>query len=88
LISCKIGEETKGFRCTGSDESKTWDKLHALPKNMNCEHCANEAQRIFNGIHDLVNLGLGKEPHTITDFNYLVSKINTVKTACSKDGRC
>jgi len=88
MISCENLHPVKGFECTGSDESPTWDKLHKLPTEMNCPYCAGEAKKMFNGLHDVVNMGLGKNAETLDDFNYLVSKVNAVKLACKNDGRC
>jgi len=61
MLDCKVGQEVKGFQCTGSDESPTWKKLHNIHKKMNCNHCANETLRFVNGLHDMVNMGLGEE---------------------------
>jgi len=88
MLDCKVGQEVKGFQCTGSDESATWKKLHNVHKKMNCDHCANETFRFVNGLHDMVNMGLGKKAHTVKDFHYLRNKLNDVNNACQTDGRC
>jgi len=88
MISCENLKPEKTFSCTGSDESKTWGKLHNLPKEMDCDYCAGEATKFFNGLHDLVNMGLGKQPEKVNDFHYLSKKIDIVKKACKVDGRC
>ena len=88
MLVCKPGKEVKGFLCTGSDESKTWNKLHNIHKDMDCNHCANETFRFMNGLHDMVKMGLGKKPQTVKEFHYLRNKMEAVHAVCSINGSC
>jgi len=88
MSDCNLKQINKNFTCTGSDESATWKKLHALPKKMNCQVCADHADIEFKGLHDHVNLGLGKKSHYPKLYNQWVQEVNSVHEQCKKDGRC
>ena len=88
MSQCDIKNERCGFECTGSDESATWEKLHNLPKGMNCEKCAHHAEELFTGIHDHVNAGLGKMPKNKTNYKKFHDEVRCVYETCVKEGRC
>lgn len=88
-MQCEVGKENKHFVCTGSDESHVWNHLHNdVPKLFNCEHCAQHAKFEFRGLHDHVNLGLGKTAHNKKTYQKWVEEVNDVNKQCKLDGRC
>ncbi len=87
-MSCDIKNEACNFRCSGYDGSKVWDKLHKLPKEIDCEECASHADLLFKGIHDHVNIGLGKPPNNKENFRKFAKEIQCTYDRCVKEGRC
>jgi len=88
MVSCEIGEQIAGFTCTGYDGSKIWNKIHNIPKEIECENCADHATLEFNGLHDHVNLALHKQAFNKKEYNEWYEEVKTVHDACRKDGRC
>lgn len=89
MIQCKIGEDCGcGYTNTGYDGSGIWDKIHAIPKQIECEECADHADFNLKGLHDAVNVGLGKKPHDNSKYKRWVDEINCNFNKCVKDGRC
>jgi hypothetical protein len=76
------------MRCTGYDGSKVWAKLHDLPKEIDCESCADHADSLFSGLHDAVNLGLGKKPHNPKNFSKFAAEIECAYNRCKAEGFC
>ena len=53
----------------------TWSMIHHLVENFPCHHCAEEGGRLMRGLHDLVNLKLGKKLQYPADFRYLADAV-------------
>lgn len=87
-MSCEIKNERCGFRCTGYEGSKVWEKLHKLPEEIDCEECSAHAKNLFKGIHDHVSVGLGKTPHDVSNYEKFVNEIICVYESCKKMGIC
>ena len=87
-MDCNMKNESCGFRCTGYDGSKVWKKLHDLPKEIDCEECSGHADSLFKGLHDAVNLGLGKKPHDSKNFSKFAKEIACAYDRCKSDGLC
>ena len=90
-VSCSDKKSVAGFVCTGSDESHIWKKLHGdLLAEFHCGTCANHAELLFNGLHSMVSLGIGKpliKEQYKTNFENFVTQVNAVYQAAKKDGR-
>ena len=48
MSECTIAQEQCGGKCTGYDGAKIWKKLHDLPKQIECETCAEEGKNLFD----------------------------------------
>ena len=90
-LQCGTYEPIVGFSCTGSDESHIWKKLHGdLLDEFHCGTCQRHAQKIFNGVHSLVSLGIGKKlikKEYIDALLLLQTEINLTVMQAQKDGR-
>ena len=90
-LQCGTFEPIVGFACTGSDESHIWKQLHGtLLDDFHCGTCQKHAQKLFNGIHSLVSLGIGKKlikQEYIDALLLLQTEINLVVHQAQKDGR-
>lgn len=87
-MECDLKNESCGFRCTGYEGQEIWKQLHSIPKKIECESCADHATEIFNGVHDLVNAGLGKNTFDKNNFNKFADEVACVRERCKKEGRC
>ncbi len=85
MTECTIAQEQCGGKCTDYDGSKIWKKLHALPKEIECETCAEEGKNLFEFAHDIKNAQLGKPIFNKKNFKKLA---NQVKCICDKTGAC
>ena len=88
MVSCKVGDQIAGFTCTGYDGKNIWKKIHAIPKEIECQNCSDHADLEFKGLHDHVNLGLRKEAFDKNTYNEWYEEVKAVHDACKKDGRC
>jgi len=88
LAECQASKEQCGFRCTGYSGEEIWKKIHAIPKEIECEECADHTEKILNGVHDLVNAGLGKQTFDKKNFNQFADEVQCVRDICRADGRC
>jgi len=90
-IECGTYKPTVNFSCTGSDESHVWKKLHGeVLDSFHCGTCQKHAQKIFNGIHSMVSLGIGKglpKQEYKDSLIELQMDINNVVADAKKDGR-
>lgn len=75
MIECTMANEAPGFECTGSDESDSWKRIHAEPEKMHCGTCANHADYLFRGLHDHVNVGLGKGTYDTNTYEKFVNEV-------------
>lgn len=88
MTSCKIKDETCGFRCTGYDGSAVWKKLHAAVLEIDCEECREHGKDLISGVHDLVNVGLGKNAHNAENFARFADEVACAYAKCKASGRC
>ncbi len=55
---------------------RAWSALENACDNLQCEECRNDCLRFINGLHDAINIKLGKPMRTPNDFIYLRDFIN------------
>jgi len=90
LVSCEIGASCGcGFKNTGADYSKVWDKIHDLiKKEVDCEECQDHGLLQVSGLRDHVKAGIGGEVFNKKIYRDFVKEVNCVFQKCSVDGRC
>ena len=88
MPECHMKNESCGFRCTGYNGSAVWEELHRLPKKIDCAECSDHADFEFRGLHDHVNLGLGKQAYDKQTYNEWVNEVQCTFNRCKKEGRC
>lgn len=88
MTECNLKSETCGFKCTGYDGGNIWNEIHKIPKKIECESCADHAKDILNGVHDLVNAGLGKKTFDKKNFNKFADEVQCVRDKCKRENRC
>ena len=88
MVECHISKETCGFRCTGYDGGKVWSKLHAAVEEIECEECQHHGRGLISGVHDLVNVGLGKTAYDKKNFAKFADEVACAYSKCKMDGRC
>jgi hypothetical protein len=57
---------------------RAWSALEKACDNLQCEECRNDCLRFINGLHDAINIKLGKPTRTPGDFMYLRDFINAM----------
>jgi hypothetical protein len=57
---------------------RAWSALEKGCENLQCEECRNDCLRFINGLHDAINIKLGKPTRTPSDFIYLREFINAM----------
>jgi hypothetical protein len=87
-MSCHLRNEVCGFKCTGFDGSKIWEKIHKLPKEIDCESCSSHADNNFKGLHDHHNAGLGKPIFDVKNYEKFVNEVKCVYSKCVESGLC
>jgi hypothetical protein len=55
---------------------KAWRDLESACYNLQCKKCREDCLSFINGLHDAVNIKLGKPMRTPNDFIYLREYIN------------
>jgi hypothetical protein len=55
---------------------KVWYLVHCMADNYGCGSCRPAAQMLFSGVHDAVNIHLGKPIHDPTNWRNFVAAIN------------
>jgi hypothetical protein len=55
---------------------RAWNALEKACDNLRCGECRNDCLRFINGLHDAINIKLGKPIRTPNDFIYLRDFIN------------
>jgi hypothetical protein len=86
-MECNLKNEICGFRCTGADFSHIWEEIHGpLLKKIDCESCHDHAKELFSFVHDVVNLGLGKPPFDLKNFNKMFKQIQCIHSHISEHG--
>lgn len=89
MTECNIQGERGPFRCTGYDGRDVWEKIHGALESIPCETCREHAVPLGEGLHDHVNVGLGKEPHDErTYLNFVDEVVQVHNEYCSQTGRC
>jgi hypothetical protein len=59
---------------------RAWKALEKACDNLQCEECRNDCLRFINGLHDAINIKLGKPMRTPTDFIYLRDFLNDMSS--------
>lgn len=78
-MECVPELTNKHFVCTGADFSDVWGNIHnKIVPDMKerCFNCGNHADPLFKGLHDHVNVGIGKEPFYPKLYEGFVKEIN------------
>lgn len=88
MIECHLKNESCGFQCTGYDGTEVWKKLHSIHKEVECESCSEHTKSLMSGVHDAVNIGLGKDPFDAVNFSRFAEEIACAYNRCKKDGKC
>ena len=88
MTECNQKNVVHGWNCTGFDGSRQWKLIHDVPKSIDCEECAEHADFEFKGLHDHVNVGLGKQVFDSHVYNKWVHEVIETNRACKKEGRC
>lgn len=88
MPQCSIEGERCGFLCTGYDGSEQWKKIHRAAEEIPCETCKDHAVKLVKGLHDVVNVGLGKKAFDSDNLDEFVNEVNCVYNSCKKEGRC
>jgi hypothetical protein len=57
---------------------RAWSALEKACDNLQCEECRNDCLRFINGLHDAINVKLGKPTRTPGDFMYLRDFVNAM----------
>ncbi len=73
LLKCTVvkGNFGKNLEYTGYDGSHSWKNLHNEVKEIECDYCKDKAIKLMRGLHDTVNIHLGKKPKYPNDLNFL-----------------
>lgn len=89
MPECSIEGERANFRCTGYDGSDVWSKIHKLAESIPCDTCREHAVPLMEGVHDHVNVGLGKQPHDERNYQNFVDEVLKVSNEyCEQTGKC
>ena len=88
MPECNLKNEVCGFRCTGYEGQEVWKEIHAIPKKIDCESCSEHADKMFKGLHDHVNAGLGKPVFDDSNYKSFVDEVNCTYNKCLASGRC
>ena len=64
-----------GNEDTGYDGSHIWTKLDKTVDEIECDFCRNKGRKLINGIHDSINIHLGKIMQKPKDFNFALNHL-------------
>lgn len=64
----------------------TWDILHHVVSRFPCAPCAREGSKLLRGLHDLVNVKIGKPLFAPADFRYLVQMVHDYEGRLDHEG--
>ena len=88
ITECHKDNESCGYSCTGFNGSKIWNEIHKIPKKIECQECSEHARMNFSGLHDAVNIGLGKKPFDSKNFVKFAKEIECAYKRCKSNGDC
>jgi hypothetical protein len=71
----KLGSEPIG------SGRRAWSELEKACNNLQCEECRTDCISFIYGLHDAINIKLGKPMRTPKDFVYLKNFINAMSKA-------
>jgi len=60
---------------------RAWSALEKACDNLQCEECRNDCLLFINGLHDAINIKLGKPMRTPDDFIYLRDFVNKMSNS-------
>ncbi len=87
-MECQIKGERCGFLCTGFDGSKTWEIIHKAAQDIECDSCRDHGMKMVSGLHDFVNVGLGKPAHDPANFREFALEVECALKSCTNEGLC
>ena len=70
-LSCsKVGKIKPAEYFTGYDGSQKWQKIHDTVNSIECDFCRDKGIKLMRGIHDAVNIHIGKTPQYPKDLKF------------------
>jgi hypothetical protein len=66
--------------------NRVWELLHGIANNYGCSSCRPGAKMLISGIHDTVNIFLGKPVYDPENFQKFVEHINEAHRKYEKKG--
>jgi len=88
MTECEIKGEKCGYKCTGFEGAKIWEKRMKVTKEIECQECRDHAVKDESAFHDMVSAGLGKKPHNTANLKRFANQVKCVFDECVKSGRC
>jgi hypothetical protein len=77
MLSCYKVEKIKvNDHLTGYDGSEKWKKIHETVDSIECDFCRQKGIKLMRGIHDAVNIHLGKKVFYPSDLKFTQNYVN------------
>jgi hypothetical protein len=76
LSSSKRWKVREPLREPAESGRRAWSDLERVCNNLQCDECRKDCLTFINGLHDAINIKLGKSMRTPNDFTYLRDFIN------------
>ena len=71
MLSCtKLEKINPKDHYTGYDGSKKWADIHKTVDSIECEFCRQKGIKLMRGIHDAVNVHIGKKVNYPSDLKF------------------
>jgi hypothetical protein len=64
---------------------RAWSHLEKACDNLQCGECRNDCVKFIRGLHDAINIKLGKPMRSPNDFAYLKDFINSMGSYALSD---
>jgi hypothetical protein len=76
MLKCSVNKKYDfGNEVTGYDGSHVWKKLHDTVETIECDYCKGKGIKLIKGLHDSVNVHLGKKMKYPNDFDFLLNHV-------------
>ena len=74
--NCVASEKFKfGNENTGYKGAHIWDQLNKTVRKIECDFCRDKGIKLINGMHDSINIHLGKVMKKPKDFNFALNHL-------------
>ena len=74
--NCTVSPEFEfGNEDTGYQGQHIWKKLNDTVREIDCEFCRDKGIKMINGMHDSINIHLGKVMQKPKDFNFALNHL-------------